>query len=286
MNLNIKNITFIIVTFNSEKIINQCLNTLPKEAYKIIIENSKNIKLKTELESKYDNIEVILNENIGMGASNNIGIKKSKTKYVFILNPDVKFNDYTLKKIFEASEQISDFTILSPKNSDPNYPNYKESKTNKNTNENIINVDYIDGFSMLINKEKFHEEEFFDENFFLYLENNDLCLRMKKKYHKIYIIKNSTVDHHGGISTDKLLFNETEYLRNWHWMWSKFYFNKKHYGYLNAFNKVFLNLLSAMLKYFFYLISFNFYKRNIYYMRMSGLFNSMLGRKSWYRIKD
>ena len=69
-------------------------------------------------------------------------------------------------------------------------------------------------------------------------------------------------------------------------MWSKFYFNKKHYGYLNAFNKVFLNLLSAMLKYFFYLISFNFYKRNIYYMRMSGLFNSMLGRKSWYRIKD
>ena len=166
MNLNIKNITFIIVTFNSEKIINQCLNTLPKEAYKIIIENSKNIKLKTELESKYDNIEVILNENIGMGASNNIGIKKSKTKYVFILNPDVKFNDYTLKKIFEASEQISDFTILSPKNSDLNYPNYKESKTNKNTNENIINVDYVDGFSMLINKEKFHEEEFFDENFF------------------------------------------------------------------------------------------------------------------------
>ena len=67
---------------------------------KIVIENSKNINLKKELEIKYDNIEVIINENIGMGASNNVGIKKSKTKYSFILNPDTKFNNDTLQKIF------------------------------------------------------------------------------------------------------------------------------------------------------------------------------------------
>ena len=106
MNLNFKNITFVIVTFKSEKIIYECINSLPKDSNKIVIENSKNINLKRELEIKYDNIEVIINENIGMGASNNIGIKKSKTKYAFIINPDVQFNDDTLKKIFEVSKSF------------------------------------------------------------------------------------------------------------------------------------------------------------------------------------
>ena len=286
MNLNLKNITFIIVTFKSEKIIYQCINSLPKDSYKIVIENSKNIKLKQELETKYDNIEVIINENIGMGASNNIGIKKSKTKYAFIINPDVKFNNDTLQKIFEISESINDFAILSPINSDPNYPNYKISSDNENINENIISVDYVDGFSMLINKEKFKDQDFFDENFFLYLENNDLCLRTKKRGQKIYIIKNSILNHIGASSTDKLFAKKIEYLRNWHWMWSKFYFNKKHYGYFNALNKVILNFLSAIFKYIFYFILFNSHKRNIYLMRICGLFNSMIGKKSWFRIND
>lgn len=286
MNLNLKNITFIIVTFKSEKIVYECINSLPKDSYKIVIENSKNIKLKEELETKYDNIEVIINENIGMGASNNIGIKISKTKYAFIINPDVKFNNDTLKKIFETSESINDFAILSPINSDPSYPNYKESNDNKNINENIISVDYVDGFSMLINKEKFKDEDFFDENFFLYLENNDLCLRTKKNGQNIYLIKNSILNHLGASSTDKLFAKKIEYFRNWHWMWSKFYFNRKHYGYFNALNKVILNFLSAIFKYIFYFILFNSHKRNIYLMRICGLFNSMIGKKSWFRIKD
>ena len=281
MNLNLKNITFIIVTFKSEKIIYQCINSLPKDSYKIVIENSKNIKLKRELETKYDNIEVIINENIGMGASNNIGIKKSKTKYAFIINPDTKFNSDTLQKIFEASESINDFAILSPINSDQNYPNYKISSDNKNINENILNVDYVDGFSMLINKEKFKDEDFFDENFFLYLENTDLCLRTKKRGQNIFIIKNSFIDHAGAGS---IVSKDLEYLRNWHWMWSKFYFNKKHYGYFNAFSKIISNLLSAMFKYVFYLILFNSYKKKIYLMRICGLYNSIIGKKSWLRI--
>ena len=283
MNLNLNNITFVIVTFKSEKIIHECINSLPINSNKIVIENSKNIELKKELESKYDNIEVIINENLGMGASNNIGIKKSKTKYAFIINPDTKFNNDTLKKIFEASESINDFAIISPINSNQNYPNYKISKDNKNINENIISVDYVDGFSMLINKEKFKDDDFFDENFFLYLENTDLCLREKKRDQNIFVIKNSFITHLGAASiTSKNL----EYLRNWHWMWSKFYFNKKHYGYFNAFLKIISNLTSAIFKYLFYLILFNSHKKKIYLMRLCGLYNSIIGKKSWFRIND
>ena len=283
MNLNLENITFVIVTFKSEKVIYECINSLPKGSNKIVIENSKNIKLKQELENKYDNIEVIINENIGMGGSNNIGIKRSKTKYAYIINPDVKFNNDTLEKLFKVSESINDFAVISPISDDPNYPNYKRSNYSETINENIISVDYVDGFSMLINKEKIQEENFFDENFFLYLENTDLCLRMKKKNQNIYIIKNSIINHLGKSS---IVSKDLEYLRNWHWMWSKFYFNKKHYGYLNALSKVMLNLLSGIFKYILYSILFNSHKRKIYLMRICGLYNSIIGKKSWYRIND
>ncbi len=283
MNLNLENITFVIVTYKSEKVIYECINSLPKESNKIVIENSKNIKLKEELENKYDNIEVIINENIGMGASNNIGIKRSKTKYAYIINPDVKFNNNTLENLFKAAESISDFAIISPINSDANYPNYKKSNDSKTIDENIISVDYVDGFSMLINKEKIQEENFFDENFFLYLENTELCLRVKKNDQNIYIIKNSIINHLGESS---IVSKDLEYLRNWHWMWSKFYFNKKYYGHINALSKVMLNLLSGMFKYVLYSILFNAHKKKIYLMRVCGLYNSIIGKKSWYRIND
>ena len=283
MNLNLENITFVIVTYKSEKVIYECINSLPKESNKIVIENSKNIKLKEELENKYDNIEVIINENIGMGASNNIGIKRSKTKYAYIINPDVKFNNNTLENLFKAAESISDFAIISPINSDANYPNYKKSNDSKTIDENIISVDYVDGFSMLINKEKIQEENFFDENFFLYLENTELCLRVKKNDQNIYIIKNSIINHMGESS---IVSKDLEYLRNWHWMWSKFYFNKKYYGHINALSKVMLNLLSGMFKYVLYSILFNAHKKKIYLMRVCGLYNSIIGKKSWYRIND
>ena len=68
-------------------------------------------------------------------------------------------------------------------------------------------------------------------------------------------------------------------------MWSKFYFNKKHYGFLIGILKILKNLTSAILKFFFYLILFNSHKRKIYQMRLSGLYNSIIGKKSFYRPK-
>ena len=280
MDLNLKNITFIIVSFRSEQVIYNCLDSIPNVSNKIIIENSQDINLKKDLESKYDNIEVILNKNLGMGVSNNIGIKRSQTQYEYVLNPDVTLRKNTLDNLIHSIKDIEDFAIISPLNSDLDYPNYKNEKEK---NENIIEVSSIDGFSMIINKKKFNDDYFFDENIFLYLENDDLCLRTKEKRENIYIIKNSLIDHLGASSSNKDQNNELEYSRNWHWMWSKFYFNKKHYGYLNALKKVFLNLISAKIKFIFYLITLNSHKRKIYQMRISGILNSMLGKESWYR---
>ena len=278
MKLNLDDITFIIVTYQSEHIIKNCLDSLPKDSKKIIIENSNNINLKRDLESKYDNIEVILSQNIGMGAGNNIGLKLCKTSCAFVLNPDTKFRKDTIINFLETLNDVPNFALASPLNDDPKIPNYKKIITK--INDNTLSVDSIDGFSMLFNLKKFKDQNFFDENFFLYLENNDLCLRVKQKNENIYVVTNSLINHKGSISINQKL----EYLRNWHWMWSKFYFNKKHYGFFVAIKNIFLNFVSALIKYFFYLIIFKKKKRKIYEMRIKGIINATIGKKSWFRV--
>ena len=286
MPLSLKNLTFIIVTFKSEHIINVCIDSLPVDSEIIIIENSGNEKLKKDLEKRYPKIKVIVQGNKGMGSANNIGIKICKTDYAFIINPDVKFETDSIQKIIDFSNKKKDYSILAPISDDIKYPNYiVKDKSLTNNELDYISVDSVDGFAMLINKRKFKDNLYFDENFFLYLENEDLCVRKKKEYEHIYVLKTAKINHLGGKSHSVLFRKEIEYCRNWHWMWSKFYFNKKHYGYLNSFLKNFPTLISSIIKFIYYFLSVNRYKKKIYKMRFLGLINAMLGRKSWYRPK-
>ena len=286
MNIDLNDITFIIVSYKSNKVIYNCINSLPKLSKIIVIENSSDNELKNDLEMKYDNIEVILNKNIGMGASNNIGIKTSNTNFAYVLNPDVIFKETTFTNLIESIKEINDFSIISPINENKDFPNYEIKNNYKQLSENVIEVDNVDGFSMLINKTKFANNEYFDENFFLYLENTDLCLRQKIKNEKIFIVKNSEIKHIGSYSTKLDQSNTLEYIRNWHWMWSKFYFNKKHYGFLNALLKIVGNFISSFVKFLFYSLFFNSHKKKIYKMRFLGLINSIIGKKSYLRPTD
>ena len=284
MEFTSNNLTFVIVTFNSRKVIYDCLNSLPKDFHKLIIENSSDEELKKELEQNYDKTEVVLSKNIGMGAGNNLGIIKSNTQYVYVLNPDVVLKSDTILNINNSISELDNFAILSPVSDNPDYPNYKInlSKSKNNDNSTIKDVEEIDGYSMIINKNFFINNIFFDEKFFMYLENVDLCLRAKKDSGKLLIIMNSKIHHLGAQAVDDKYIEEVELSRNWHWMWSKFYFNKKHRGFFVSTTLGFISLLGNFLKYTIYMITFN-KKRNIYRMRMSGIINSLLGRQSWYR---
>ena len=66
MKLELKEITFIIVSYKANKVIYNCINSLPRSSKIIVIENSYDQDLKKVLETKYDNIEVVLNKNQGM----------------------------------------------------------------------------------------------------------------------------------------------------------------------------------------------------------------------------
>ena len=251
MALNLDNLTFIIVTFKSGHVIHECINSLPDNSKIIVIENSLDENFKKDLKEKYPNIKVLIQENTGMGAANNKGIKLCETDYAFVINPDVKFEKDSINKLIDFSTIKNDYAILAPISDDDNHPNYSiKNKNLTNFESNYLNVDSVDGFAMLINKKKFKDNYYFDENFFLYLENEDLCLRKIKEGENIFVLKTAKINHLGGKSSSEIYSKEIEYSRNWHWMWSKFYFHKKHYGYLYSLIKVFSNLTSAKLKFF------------------------------------
>ncbi len=291
MSINRQNLSVIIVSFKSDHIIHRCINSIDKEIEIIVVDNSNNAEFKKYIEEKYENVRCILStKNIGMGAGNNIGIRSTNKDFALVLNPDVILEKDAINQIINASKMIDSFAVIAPTLDKINYPNYKLdfAKNQKFDPIKPFKVKSVDGHSMLLNLKKLKQIinfNFFDENFFLYLENDDFCKRLQLIKENIYVVPKSKIYHLGGQAVDPKYKKEIELARNWHWMWSKFYYNKKHYGYFNATNKVLRNLISATIKYFLYLIIFDSYKRKIYQMRLSGLINSMIGKKSFFRVK-
>ena len=282
MQITKDNLTIIIVTIKSEKVIEKCLNSIDPKVKKIIIENSSDENFTQKLKDKYQNIDCYNSgKNLGMGVGNNIGIKKSKTRYVMILNPDTILNNDTLDQIFKISKSL-DFAILSPISDKDNFPNYKIKNKTNYLEKDFFEVDQVDGYSMVIDKSKF-DEKLFDENIFMYLENDDLCLRMKKKGEKIFILKKAKINHLGAKAVNEKYYNELEFSRNWHWNWSKFYYRKKHYSFVFAFIIGLPSFISACLKCLFYLIFKNKFKFKIFFCKASGFYNSLINKNSWYR---
>ena len=266
-----KKITVIIVSFNSSKKIEKCLSGIDTRYKKIVIENTRDLNLKKKIERKFNNSKVILNSNKGFGAANNLGVKIAKTKYVLITSPDVILKKNTIKKLFIAANKLkNDFSILSP-----------VSKFVKNKKPIETKLAY--GYSFLVERKKFKSVGGFDSKFFLYYEDEDLSKRMKKKYGKIYLVPNARVNHLEGGLYKKKFIHEIELCKNWHYMWSKFYFNKKHNGKLSAYLITLPFFMRSVFRLLIYFFLNNNKKFEIYNARLSGLFNAYFNKKSWYR---
>ena len=279
--MSIKDITIIIASFKSEKKIKNCLNSIDNQVKVLVIENSNDINIKENLEKKYTNVECFLaGSNIGYGSANNIGLKRVKTKYALILNPDATLQTSALENFIKATEKINDFAIMAP------YIQVEKNKFDKNylKNTSPVKVENVKGFAMFLNMSDFKDVGFFDESFFFYFEEIDLCKRLINSGKKIYLIPEIKIDHGGGGSHDESINVEMELSRNWHWMWSTFNYHKKYKGFFVSFFIVLPKITSTIIKVLIYTLIFN-KRKKIYYQRLSGLINAIIGKNSWYRPK-
>ena len=270
-----KELTIVIVTFKSDEKIINCLKSISNNTPVIVVENSDNKDFKTKVENTFTNVNCILvGENKGYSTANNIGLKSVKTKYALILNPDTILDKDAIKNFFNTKEQVKDFWLIGPANNQIVHFNENDS--------NLKEVNNLKGFAIFLNLSKF-KQDYFDENFFLFFEEIDLCTRVKKNKGKIYLDKQIYIKHDGASSVNKENKLDLEKTRNWHWMWSTFYYQKKYKGFLLALIIISPKLFSAIFKTLFYFIIINNKKREIYFCRLSGLLNSIIGKKAWYR---
>ena len=277
-----KNVTFIIVTYRSQNVIHRCIKSIDSKIKIIVIENSNNFSIKNDLEKKYSNVKVIMSgKNLGYGRGNNLGLSKVKTQYVFIINPDAYLDKNTLPEIKESIHLLNDdFSIIAP-NLKTNFGYFLKKQKNKMGNKIFFQVDYVEGFAMLLNLKKIKFKSFFDEKIFLFLEEVDLCKRIIDSGGKIYIINNAKVYHSARKGSGEDL--EIDLCRNWHWMWSLFYYNVKHFGLFKAYSVTLKKLISSLYKFILATLFFNSRKRNMHLYRILGLLNAYQGNSSWLR---
>ena len=279
--MNNKDITAIITSFKSEKKILNCIKSLGDDLKIIVIENSNDERLKNKLETKYTNLKCILsNNNLGYAKGNNLGLSMVDTKYALIINPDAEVDNQAINNFFLTAKNKPDFAIIAPFIQET-----RISELSEKENKGVYEVKSVKGFAMFLNLDQFKDIGFFDENFFIYFEEIDLCKRIVQKKKKIFLDTNIRIKHAGGTSHEDSINYEMEKSRNWHWMWSSFYFHKKHYGYTIALLKILPKFFSAIIKTIYFKITSNNEKKEIYYCRFEGILNSILLRKSWYRPK-
>ena len=276
-------ITIIIITYKSEKIIHDFISKIPLSLKTIIIENSQNYDLKTKIEKKYKNISVHLKENNGISSSLNFAVDLVETKYFLQISPDIDFdfNDLNLFINF-ANKKNNNFAALGPRFIEVKEKSHKQIKEDLDFGK----IDSIHGSCMFMNKIKFIKIGKFDENFFLYFEETEYCYRAKKIGYPCYQLNKSKVKSKG--RSVEIQDTEEKKMRNflvWHFIWSKFYFYRKKYTYYVAIIFFVPIILRTLMKLIFY----RFIKKDInnndkYYFRLLGMFSSILGKKSSLRI--
>ena len=280
-------ITILLVSFYSLDHLKRITKELRNNKI-IIIDNSREKKVEEYFKSK-KNIKVIFpKKNLGYGCGNNLGIKKSKTKFCIILNPDTFFSKQNLKQTLSYIKKIDDFGILLPRldNNLSKKPFIKNKENYVKANYKYIGYSYASGCAMVINKSKFKNTNIFDNKIFLYKEETDLIKRCNDNKIPCYLLRNAKVKHFGtkSLNTKKISSLESDKFRNWHWTWSNFYFYKKHFGFSYAFIKFFRSIFSSLCKTLFYYF-FDYKKHEIYKARLKGFLASIFGKRSTYRMQ-
>ena len=188
-------------------------------------------------------------------------------------------------------ENLNIFLNFANKNKDkfaalgPRFLEVKE-KSHKQINEKLEfgKIDSIHGSCMFISKDTFLKIGKFDENIFLYFEETDYCYRGKKKGYLSYQINELKVKTNGrSVDIENKNYQNFSNVLIWHFIWSKFYFNKKKFGKILSLIIFIPIIIRILFRITLYKITKNYVLLDKYSSRFDGLLKSIKGEKSTLR---
>lgn len=256
-------ISIIIVHYKVERELFACIDSIIKSkarvSYEIIVvDNDEEKVIESKLKRKFPNVLYIKSPaNIGFGSGNNLGAKTARGKFLFFLNPDTKAFTHTIDNLVSFLQKHSDTAIVAPlllgqdgkpyqqgaleltplraiaslsfiNKLFPNNPISKKYLLKDWDYKTTEEVDVVPGTSLLIRRDVFKKLGGFDEKFFLFFEEFDLCRSVKKLGWKIYITPKARVAHIWGASTKQRTDIKSIFTK------SRFYYFNKHYGLVSA----------------------------------------------------
>jgi GT2 family glycosyltransferase len=250
----INNLTIVIVLYQEKlELIRACLKNI-KNFKIIIVDNDNNIKVKEKIISEFLIHKYILNKkNIGFSKAANIAVKLVETKYVMNINADCLIKQDDILRLLLTNQADQNCFITSPTFYDSenklsrNASNFSDKKILHNNDyfDGDVCVDWVLGSAIVFEKKIFIEIGMFDENFFLYFLDEDICRRafIKKKS----TIQMSTVKaiHDHGLPKTKNFFKKI-FLRNYHFTYDELYYHFK----INNHNEIFNKLQKKIPNYF------------------------------------
>lgn len=276
-------LSIIIVNYNVKEFLQNLIHSIEKASTNItkeiiVIDNASDDGSVEFLKEKFPQVKLIVNQkNLGFGKANNIGLKQATGKYILLINPDTIVAEDTFEKMIQFFESDKSVGLAGCKILNPDgtlqlacrrsFPGvwtsftkvtglsslFPKSKLFARYNLTYLDenqsyeVDAISGSFMMMRKEVYEKVGGFDEQFFMYGEDLDLCYRIQKAGFKIYYVHTTQIIHYKGESTKRSSLDETKIFYN-----AMHLFVKKHLS-SSFFVQIILRSAIAVRSFFAYL---------------------------------
>lgn len=284
-----KNLTIIIVTFNSSKVILSCLEKINFEKYDcVVVDNSSLDDTVQIISGNFPQVKIIkLQKNIGYGRANNVALREVKNEFALILNPDAFLFEGDIDGMLDLMKNHRQIAISAPLLL-PKYPADEEDKIKQlevargnliEDKKEYLSVKYLIGAILFLRMDVFKKIGFFDENIFLYYEDDEIVWRVVKSGYEAAILPSVFGFHIGHGSSGSSL--RGIYKRFWHRALSKFYWKQKQKGKFNAVKSASWLSIMFLLKSVSYLLILNPKKSVENFASFCGTFAFLIGLKAF-----
>jgi N-acetylglucosaminyl-diphospho-decaprenol L-rhamnosyltransferase len=230
-------VTVVLVTYNSRRILPLALASLAGLPHVIVVDNGSRDGSPALVRQLMPHATVIeAGANLGFGRANNLGLQRVTTPYALLLNPDCELQPGAMAALLAAAQRYPEAAIWGPKVYDApgrlglcyRPPFYAPQPKALIDPEGDLCTEFLTGAAMLLNMRLMREVGFFDEWFFLYFEDDDLCLRARRAGHPLLLVNDAHVLHRvkqSSAPSMKLVFR-----RAYAMTLSKFYVQRKYFG--------------------------------------------------------
>ena len=250
-------VTVVTVTYNSGRILPDMLASLPKAIPVIVVDNgSDDSALVAEIAHCAGGRFVGNKANLGFGRACNLGADLAKTEFVFFVNPDVTLHTDAVEGLLLAADRYPSASAFNPAmDSKRGREMFRRSSVLVPRNEWMqrgwprgdSEVVVLSGAALLVRKACFDLIGGFDTNIFLYHEDDDLSIRLRKECGPVMFIRAARVQHSSGHSSPRTA--DIAALKAWHMGQSRVYAARKHdvpWAFHKALASAFLQIVSPL----------------------------------------